>query len=79
MIAVLALILLIVLLRRRRKKRLQAAAPAVPQPPAEAPGSAGGIYVRLEVLQGAYLGQSQEFTLATELVIGAGQRLRSGL
>ena len=69
-IAVLALILLIVLLRRRRKKRLQAAAPAVPQPPAEAPGSAGGIYVRLEVLQGAYLGQSQEFTLATELVIG---------
>lgn len=33
-------------------------------------GESGGIYMRLEVLQGTYLGATMEFTLSGELVIG---------
>ena len=62
-LAVLAVLIAVLCLRRRKPK--PAAAPAPPAAP-EAPG----IYVRLEILRGAYLGQTLEFTLQRELVIG---------
>ena len=71
LILVLAVILLVVLLRRRRHRQHPPATPASQsQAPADDPPASAGIYVRLEVLQGTFLGQSQEFTLASELVIG---------
>ena len=50
---------------RRRKS------PAGPAPaPVEAGPEDDGIYLRLEVVQGAYLGQSLDLTLSRELVVG---------
>lgn len=59
-LAVLAVLIAVLCLRRRKPKPAAASVPpAVP-----------GIYVRLEILQGTYLGQTLEFTLQRELVIG---------
>ena len=59
-LAVLAVLIAVLCLRRRKPKPAAASVPpAVP-----------GIYVRLEILRGAYLGQTLEFTLQRELVIG---------
>ena len=71
-LVILAVVLLIVLVRRRRRRQQEGGSPAAPQQPQvpPVPPSGQGIYVRLEILRGTYLGQSQEFTLETELVIG---------
>ena len=59
-IGVLAVLIAAICLRRRKPKPAAASVPpAVP-----------GIYVRLAILQGTYLGQTLEFTLQRELVIG---------
>lgn len=67
-VVVVAAVVAAVLLLRRKKS-------AVPgqqsQKTADSPqGEEGGIYMRLEVLQGAYLGHGLEFTLSRELVVG---------
>ena len=48
------------------------AAPVAPAAPAAAPQETApsGVYVRLEILRGIYAGKTQEFNLATELIIG---------
>ena len=59
-LVVLAVLIAAICLRRRKPKPAAASVPpAVP-----------GIYVRLAILQGTYLGQTLEFTLQRELVIG---------
>ena len=68
--AVLVLAVLVVLVRRRgKKKRAPVAAQPAQIPPETAESSPGGIYVRLEVLRGAYAGPG-EFTLAKGLLVG---------
>ena len=54
-----------------RRKKASASPARQPSPP-EAPPSEGegGVFMRLEVSQGSYLGQSMEFTLRRELVVG---------
>ena len=46
------------------------ASPSPAWPPAAGDGQDQGIFLRLEVLQGAYLGQSLELTLRRELWVG---------
>ena len=61
------------LLLRRKRSAPEPPAPsgtAEDAPPSGGPQDPSGIFVRLEVLQGAYLGQRLEFTLQRELVIG---------
>ena len=60
------------LLRRKRSAPEPPASSGTAEdaPPAGGPQDPSGIFVRLEVLQGAYLGQRLEFTLQRELVIG---------
>ena len=71
LVALAAIWTAVLLLRRRRRRQHPSATPASQsQAPADDPPASAGIYVRLEVLQGTFLGQSQEFTLASELVIG---------
>lgn len=53
----------------RRKRTPVPAAPPAAAPPPEPQGDAG-IYLRLEVLQGAETGQIRELTLSRELVAG---------
>ena len=65
---VLAVIVLAVFLRRKGKRQAAASPPVQPPPVPE--GGPGGVYVRLEVLRGAYAGSSEEFTLTKELTIG---------
>ena len=63
-VVVLAAVIAVVCLRRRKS-------PAGPAPaPVEAGPEDDGIYLRLEVVQGAYLGQSLDLTLSRELVVG---------
>ena len=61
---VLAAVIAVVCLRRRKSPAGPAAAPV------EAGPEDDGIYLRLEVVQGAYLGQSLDLTLSLELVVG---------
>ena len=63
-VVVLAAVIAVVCLRRRKSP----AGPAVA--PVEAGPEDDGIYLRLEVVQGAYLGQSLDLTLSRELVVG---------
>lgn len=60
------------LLRRKRSAPEPPASSGAAEdaPPAGGPQDPSGIFVRLEVLQGAYLSQRLEFTLQRELVIG---------
>ena len=67
-VAVILAAVIAVLCLRRKKPRAAPAAPADASPES-GPGQ-DGIYMRLEVLQGAYLGRSLEFTLSHELIIG---------
>ena len=63
-VVVLAAVIAVVCLRRRKSP----AGPAVA--PVEAGPEDDGIYLRLEVVQGAYLGQSLDLTLSRELLVG---------
>ena len=63
-VVVLAAVIAVVCLRRRKSPAGPAAAPV------EAGPEDDGIYLRLEVVQGAYLGQSLDLTLSRELVVG---------
>ena len=63
-IVVLAAVIAVLCLRRKKPK----AGPTPSAVPTEA--EEPGIYVRLEILQGTYLGHALEFTLRQELVIG---------
>ena len=69
-VAVIAAVLLV------KRRRTSAPAPqgspaaAAAEPPAAGDGQDQGIFLRLEVLQGAYLGQSLELTLRRELWVG---------
>ena len=67
---VLVVVLLAVLLTRQGRKKGKAAPASAPEAPPAPDSAAGGIYVRLEVLQGVYIGKTQEFNLIDELVIG---------
>lgn len=72
-LAVLLVAAVAALLLRRKRSAPEPPAPsgaAEDAPPAGGPQDPSGIFVRLEVLQGAYLGQRLEFTLQRELVIG---------
>ena len=63
-IVVLAAVITVLCLRKRRPGADAAPSAASPEPEEQ------GIYVRMEILQGAYLGHDLEFTLRRELVTG---------
>ena len=69
LVVVAAVVLLTVLLTRRgwKKKGTPPVAAPAAAPQETAPS---GVYVRLEILRGIYAGKTQEFNLATELIIG---------
>ena len=69
-VAVIAAAVLVVRRRTSASASQDSPAPAAAEPPAAGDGQDQGIFLRLEVLQGAYLGQSLELTLRRELWVG---------
>ena len=69
-VAVIAAVVLVMRRRTSAPAPQGSPAPAAAEPPAAGDGQDQGIFLRLEVLQGAYLGQSLELTLRRELWVG---------
>lgn len=67
-LVVLAAVIAVLCLSRKRSRSTGSSHPA--PAPESGPPPEEGIYVRMEVLQGTYLGQTLDFTLSHELTVG---------